>query len=348
MGGIEARDSCFLFAVGTYSIKPLVDTCRPRHHLIIGYLRIEQLGRKGSLIVLLVICPVLWRIFYRVGQEEHLASGRSGHRLHATVFQESRFEHTFLACSIEVVRYTRGTCPYLGYVTVAILHRSERCFRRYNVPHGVVYQGVGRHVASDVHAFLLAIFLGIGEGLIQRSIIQMVFQLVGEVSILCRKMLCSPRKAIIFLPFAFERIAVSGVCPELRFFQEDFTDTGIDYRLDLSFLEVFQIVQGRDNVRSSRIVQNGVTLCILLSFIHVRFSVPLSGEVVAVSTPGNTRHEVGSISTLLPALHSVLESHFRSASGAIYHHCVRADIDGRLPMAGRLEGSLYFLSHARK
>ena len=175
----------------------------------------------------------------------------------------------------------------------------------------------------------------------------MVFQLVGKISIFRGEMLGTPRETIILLPFTLERFAISGICPKFRLFKEDFTNARIDDRLDLCFLEILEVVKGRHNVWSARIVQDGIPLHVLLTFVHVRFSVPFPQKVVTISTPCDTGHEMGGVSTLAPTSYAFLETHLRTVAGTIYHNGIGTDINGRFPMAGRLESGLYFLCHTR-
>ena len=173
----------------------------------------------------------------------------------------------------------------------------------------------------------------------------MIFQLVGKVSVFRGEMLGTPWKTIILLPFPFERFAISCIRPKFRLFQEDFTNTRINDRLDLCFLEILEVVEGRHNVWSTRIVQDSITLHVFLTFVHVRLSIPFPQKVVFISTPCDTRHEMGGVSTLAPTIHAFLETHLRLVAGTIYHNGIGTDINGWFPMTARLESGLYFLRH---
>ena len=107
---------------------------------------------------------------------------------------------------------------------------------------------MGGHIAADVHAFFPAILLGIRESFIQSPVVKVVLELVGEIGILRTLVLRSPREAIVVLPLALERLAVTAPSPELRFLEKNGVDTCIDDRFDVPFLEVSEVVFGGDDV----------------------------------------------------------------------------------------------------
>ena len=156
-------------------------------------------------------------------------------------------------------------------------------------------------------------------------------------------MLRTPIESIILLPLALEGFAISGIRPELRLFQENVADTGINHGLNLRFLEILQIVQGRNDIRYSGAMHNRITLHTFLSLIHVRLSVPFAGEVISISTPGNTCHEMSDIPFLTPSLHSFTERKPRTTACAIHHHGIGPHIRKWFPLSRSLESCLYIL-----
>ena len=107
---------------------------------------------------------------------------------------------------------------------------------------------MSRHITLDIQSFRLSVLFCIGENLVQRIIIQMIFQFVGKIGILRRFVLRSPGEIIIFLPFGLESFAVSATHPELRFLQIDGGDSGINDSFDLCFLHIADKTLGRYDI----------------------------------------------------------------------------------------------------
>ena len=333
-------------ASGRDAVESLVDAVGPRHHLVVGNLRIEQLGRERGLIVAAIVLPILGTVLDGVGQEEHLPAGGAGHRLHASVFQESRLEDTLARDTIIIIRFARRARPDLRDVAVATLHRGKRGFGRYNLPLRVVEQRVRRHVALHVHPLLPSVGLGISEGLVQGTVVEVVLQLVREVGVLGRFVLRPPRETVILLPLALEGLAVAGSCPELRLLQEDGFDALVYDGTDVLLLEVSQIVARRHDVGHEVSVHDGVALLRLLPLVHVPAAVPFSGEVVLILPPGDARHEVRRVVVFAPRLHALGKGMPPVVVHAIDHHGIRADVGCRLPRPSGLERCL--LCRSRK
>ena len=157
------------------------------------------------MVVFLVVFPVADAIFDRVGKEPQAPTGRGRHGDHAAVFQESGFKHAFLANSVIEIEHTGSARPYLGYVSVHAFHGGQGGFGTHNLPLGVVDERMSGDITLDVPAQAFSILLGIGEGLVQGPVIQVVFEFGGEVSGFRRLMLGAPGGAVIGFPFPLER-----------------------------------------------------------------------------------------------------------------------------------------------
>ena len=270
----------------------------------------------------------------------NLAPRGSRHGLHAAVFKEGRLEDSLLHLPVVAVGRTGRACPHLGDISVAALHRGQRCLGRDYLPLAVVEQRMCGHIATHVQPPLPPILLGIGESLIQRTIVEVILELVREIRVLGRLVLRTPREAVIFLPFALERLAVSASCPELGLLQEDGVDACIDDGTYMSLLEVFEIVLRRHDVGHPCAVPDGVARHRLLSLVHVLAPIPATCEVILILAPGDARHEVGGVATFSPRVHSLAECQSGPVVGAIHHHCIGPVIQGGTPGTAALEGGL--------
>ena len=345
LGGETAGNVCALLAVGTYAVQTVIDTFGPGHHLEVGDVGIHQLRGKGGLIVALEVVPVSGLVLNGVSEEEHLAAGGRGHGLHGTILQIGRLEDALGLASVEIVLGSRRARPHLCDVAVHTLQRCQAGFGRDNLPLRVIDQRMGGHIALDVHSLGLAVGFGIGEDLVQGVIVELVFQLVGQPGVLRRLVGWSPGKAVIFFPLLLEGLAVACPCPKLWLFHEDGVYARIDHALDVPFLDVIEIVFRRDNIRHHGAVPDGVAVLLHLSFVKMRLTVPLSGEVVLVFTPCNARHEMGDVAAFLPRTDSVLDGTSRRcariATHAIHHHGIGPVVNGGPPRASGLEGGLH-------
>ena len=344
--GVVARDALLALAVGTGAVQPLVDALGPRHHLIVGDVRVEQLRGECGLVVPLVVGPVARPVLDRVGQEEHLAAGRCGHRLHRSVFEVGRLEDALAEPSVVVVRLARGAGPDLGDVAVHARQRGQTRLRTDDLPLRVIDQRVGRDVALHIHPLAAAVLLGEGEDLAQGIVVELVLELVGQVGVLGRFVLGAPLGAVVLFPFPFEGLAVTRAGPELGLLHEDGVDAGVDDPFHVALLHVGQVVVGRDDVGHQMSVPDGVTAALHLSFVEVGTSVPLAGEVVLVFAPGDSGHEVHRVSAVAPRADAVFEIAVAVfvrgvASDAVYHHGIGAVVDCGPPFAGGLEGGLH-------
>ena len=181
---------------------------------------------------------------------------------------------------------------------------------------------MGGHIAADVHAFFPAILLGIRESFIQSPVVKVVLELVGEIGILRTLVLRSPREAIVVLPLALERLAVTAPSPELRFLEKNGVDTCIDDRFDVPFLEVSKVVFGGDDVRDESSVPDGIALSGLLSFVEMPLAVPLPREIVLIFAPSYACHKVRLVTSLPPRFYTLAESHPAVIARPVNHHKV--------------------------
>ena len=157
-----------------------------------------------------------------------------------------------------------------------------------------------RHITPHVHAFALAIVFGIGECFVERAVIQVIFEFVGEISVLNRLMLRSPRKAVVFFPLALESLAISAFCPKFGFFEEYCIDACIYDGLDVTLFEIVKIVHCGHDVGHVVSVPKGVAPHGFLSFVEMPLSVPLAGEVVLVFAPCYSGHKMRGVALLAP------------------------------------------------
>ncbi len=176
-------DTVFLVAVRAYPVETFVDAFRPRHDLVVGNARIKQLRSEGSFIVSFVVRPVACPVLYRVCQEKHLATRRCGHGLHRAIFEVGCLEHPFGGLPVEIVRFAGGPGPYLCNISVYAGKRCKACLRAYYLPLRIVYQRVCRDIAFHVHTFAPAVFLCICENLIEGSVVEVIFEFVGQICV---------------------------------------------------------------------------------------------------------------------------------------------------------------------
>src|SRR5690606_41022816 len=83
-----------------------------------------------------------------------------------------------------------------------------------------------------------------------------------------------------------------------------------------------------------------------LSFIQVRFSIPLPCKIVLVLAPSDTRHKMDNIPFVSPGFDPILKRHPFTfvrwiAAHSIHHHGVGTVINGRSPFSRSLKGRLY-------
>ncbi len=194
-----------------------------------------------------------------------------------------------------------------------------------------------RHITAYVHPLLAPILLGIRESLIESTIVEVVFEFVGEVGILRTLVLRPPREAVVVLPLALEGLAVTCPRPELWLLEENSIYAGVYHGLDVALLEVSEIVLGGNDIRNEAAVPDGVALHRLLPFIEVPLAVPLTREIVLIVAPGYACHEVGGVASLSPRLHSLVEGHAAIVVGSIDHHEVGANVCDWFPGSCSLE-----------
>ena len=183
-----------------------------------------------------------------------------------------------------------------------------------------------RHIATYVHPLLAPILLGIRESLIESTIVEVVLEFIGEIGVLGTLVLRSPGKAVVVLPLALEGLAVASPCPELRFLEEDGIDACINHRLDVTFLEISEVVLGGNDIRNEAAVPDGVALHRLLPFIEVPLAVPFACEIVLIVAPGNACHEVRGITSLPPRLYTLAKGHASVIVRTIDHYKVGTDV----------------------
>ena len=160
---------------------------------------------------------------------------------------------------------------------------------------------MSRHITLDIQSFRLSVLFCIGENLVQRIIIQMIFQFVGKIGILRRFVLRSPGEIIIFLPFGLESFAVSATHPELRFLQIDGGDSGINDSFDLCFLHIADKTLGGYDIGNQMAVSDLISIAVALSFFQMPvYSVPLSQKIVLIVAPGNSGHKLRQIPFISP------------------------------------------------
>ena len=158
-----------------------------------------------------------------------------------------------------------------------------------------------RHITFDIQSFRFSVFFGISEYLIQRIIVQMIFQFVGKVCVFGRFVLSSPGEIIIFLPFGFKSFAISATHPKLRFFQIYGCYPGVNHPFDLCFLHIADKTFGRYDIRDQMAMSYFISITVALSFFQMPvYSIPFPQKVVLVVSPGNSGHKFRQITFVSP------------------------------------------------
>ena len=321
---------------GGFRIEVFIDPVRPGHDLVIGNLRIQELGRIGGLVVPAEVFPVPGRIFDGVRQEPDAAAGRGYHRRHAAVFQVGGLEDPLLALAPVPGRDAGGSGPYLRDITVHAVQRGQGGLGAHDFPLGIVQEGVRGNVTLDVAAQGTTVLLGVGKRLFQRTIIQMILQFGGKVGRFRGFVLRTPGSAVTGLPFALEGVAVAAGSPEFGLFQEDGVHTRVDDTLDVTFLEIGQVVLRGDDIGHVLSVPEGVAGNIDLALVPMGLAVPFAGEIIGITAPGDAGHEVGRIATLPPGSQAFLQRN--PAAHAVHHDGIGPGVDGGTPALGGLDG----------
>ena len=176
-------------------------------------------------------------------------------------------------------------------------------------------------------------------------IVEVIFQLIGKVSILGRFMLRSPGEIIIFLPFRLEGFAISATHPEFRFLQIDRSNSGINHPLYLRFLHITNKTFGRYNVGYQVSVSYLVSVTIPLTFFQVTvYSIPFAEEIVLIISPCHSGHKLCLISLVSPRLNTLFKRNSPFIECAIYHRSIGTHICFRFPRFGCLKSCFRFLA----
>ena len=342
--GVVLGDADPFLAVRALAVQTFIDALRPGHDLIVRDPGIEQLGRERGVVVLLVVDPVTRPVLDRVGQEPDPAAGRRCHGCHAAVFQVGGLEGALLEDTVEVVRHPGRAGPDLGDVAVDAGHRSQACFRADDVPLGIIKQGMGRDITFHVHPLGLAVLLGEGGYLVQRTVVQVVLQFAGEVGGFGGLVLRAPGTLVVVFPFPFEGLAVAAPAPEFGFFEIECFHAGVYDAFDLGLLEVLEVVEARDDIGDHVAVPDGISFGLDLAFVQMHLAVPLTCEVVLVTAPGDAGHEVDPVAAIPPGLDPVFDGGTAAAaavggisSDAVHHHGIGPVVDRGFPGLRRLE-----------
>ena len=154
----------------------------------------------------------------------------------------------------------------------------------------------------------------------------------------------TPWSTIIIFPFSFESLAVASSVPELRLLEIETFHSGIDDPFDLGLFEILKVILRRDDVGDHFAVPDGVTVRLPLSLVQMRLPVPFSCEVILVSAPSYSGHEIHPVTPLSPGSDPVLDSGFtvravlvKWFAGTVDHRRVSAGVYRRLPDARGLE-----------
>ena len=206
---------------------------------------------------------------------------------------------------------------------------------------------MSRHIATYIHPFTSTIFFSVSEYLLQSMIIQLVFQLIRQIGIIRRFMLRLPIKTIIFLPFPFESLAVSTTCPEFGLFHIDGINACINGLLYMCFFYIGQIILCRNNVGHLMSVPDSISFLPHLSFVHVRYSVPFSGKIALIFSPGDPCHEMSGISAIAPGVYTLCKRYGtrfvgRISIDSIYDGDISSVIQCRTPRLRCLKHRLLF------
>ena len=176
----------------------------------------------------------------------------------------------------------------------------------------------------------------------------MIFQFIGEIGILGRFMLRSPGKIIIFLPFGLESLAVSATHPELRFFQIDRSNAGINHPLYLCFLHITDKTFGRHNVGYQVSVGYLVSVTIPLPLFQVTvYSIPFAEKIVFIVSPCHSGHKLCLIPLVSPRLNTLFKRNTLFIQRAIHHRGISTHIRFGFPGFGCLKSCFCFLVFGR-
>ncbi len=201
-----------------------------------------------------------------------------------------------------------------------------------------------RDIAPYVQSFALTIFFRIRKTRFYRPVVQMIFELIGQIGVFCRFMLGSPVKPIIFFPLSFEGITIARLCPELRFLQVNGVNPRVNDPFDHFLLHVFYKILRRHDIVHHATMPECIALLGYLSFIQVPFPIPLSREIVLVFTPGNACHKVCSVPSFAPSLDAFFKTHVAHSMMILYtvdDRHVRPHICHRFPGIGGLKCSFF-------
>ena len=172
----------------------------------------------------------------------------------------------------------------------------------------------------------------------------MIFQFIGEVGIFGRFMLGPPGKIIIFLPFGLEGFTISATHPELRFFQIDGSNAGINHPLYLCFLHITDKTFGRHNVGYQVPVGYLVSVTIPLPLFQVTvYSIPFAEKIVFIISPCHSGHKLCLIPLVSPRLNTLFKRNTLFIQRAIHHCGISTHICFGFPGFGSLKSRFCFL-----
>ena len=176
----------------------------------------------------------------------------------------------------------------------------------------------------------------------------MIFQFIGEVGIFGRFMLGPPGKIIIFLPFGLEGFTISATHPELRFFQIDGSNAGINHPLYLCFLHITDKTFGRHNVGYQVPVGYLVSVTIPLPLFQVTvYSIPFAEKIVFIISPCHSGHKLCLIPLVSPRLNTLFKRNTLFIQRAIHHRGISTHIRFGFPGFGCLKSCFCFLVFGR-
>ncbi len=164
----------------------------------------------------------------------------------------------------------------------------------------------------------------------------MILQLGREVGRFRGFVLRTPGSAVIGLPFAFEGVAVAAGGPEFGLFQEDGVHPGVDDTLDMTLLEISEVILRGNDIGHVLPMPEGVAGNIDLALVPMGPAVPLAGEIVAIAAPGDAGHEVRRVAALPPGGQAFLQRD--PAAHAVHHDGIGPGVDGGTPALGGLDG----------
>lgn len=230
--------------------------------------------------------------------------------------------------------------PDLGDITVNRRQIEQPGFRTDDPPLGIVNQAVSgykktqRSIIPDQR-----IFLQRRTDAVQTTRVQISLQLGRSVLRVLRSVGRLPRLVIVIAPFAFERLRVSALHPEFRFLQVNGLHPGIHRRtnpLDKKICITDGWYHIRNIYRGS--MDDRLAILILLGFVPMGAPVNLAVQIVLVTAPGHSGHEMHMVAPLRP---------FANALGhrfpnAIHHHKIRLQIVGRMISTAFLKSGPFF------